>query len=161
MTHCVVVDTNVMAVAEGMNAEASADCVYACIALLTKITEGKRVAVDEGGEILAEYTRVLRRAATPGIATKLAKALVSQQFNDSICHRVSITPTEDPAGSYEEVPASLSNFDNDDQKFIAVALATTCGPPVYQALDREWWDRHADLVAGGLGVQFLCSTDLL
>ena len=74
----------------------------------------------------------------------------------SLYHRL-----DEPAGCFVEVPEALHDFDVDDQKFLAAAFAEGGTPPIFQALDREWWERRADLAAAGLLVQFLCVGDLL
>jgi len=161
VVHCVVVDTNVFAVAERMNDDASEECVLACIQLLRRIEAGTRLGVDSADEIFTEYLKALRTAKTAGLATKLAHLLYRQRRDLDVCHQVDITPIDNPPGSYAEVPAALRNFDLDDQKFLAVATAEGSTPPIYQALDREWWVRQADFTANGLTLQFLCPADLL
>ena len=156
-----MVDTNVLAVAEGMHAEASRECVSGCLRLLKRLSEGYPVAVDTGGAILSEYVSTLRMAPSSGLATKLAIHLRHMEYDARVCHRVEITPIDDPPGSYVEVPVPLRDFDTDDQKFLAVASAASGTPPVYAGLDGEWWLRREELTACGLDVQFPCSPDLL
>jgi hypothetical protein len=59
------------------------------------------------------------------------------------------------------VPEAIRGFDIDDHKFFAVAIADGGRPLMYQALDREWWDRRRDLHDAGLSVQFACPADLI
>jgi hypothetical protein len=91
----------------------------------------------------------------------LAKHLWRTRYDAGTCHQIAITPLNAPPASYAEVPGALHNFDSDDHKFIAVAIAEGSGPPIFQALDEEWWERRVDLAANGLDIQFLCATDLL
>jgi hypothetical protein len=161
VAHCVVVDTNVLAVAEGLNVDASEECVLACVQLCRRIAEGQRVGVDESDAILQEYVETLKIAPSSGIAKKLASRLWRTRYDDRACRRVPITPLDHPPGSYEEVPEALRDFDTDDQKFFAVAVAEECAPQLFQALDGEWWARRVDLAACALDVQFLCVTDML
>lgn len=159
MADPVVVDTNVLAVAEGLNDEASLECVAACIRLARRIQEGQIcVVVDEDGEILSEYLRNVGGGHS-GLGVKLARRF--RQRRHMACRQVSITPLHEPVGSFEEVPEPLRDFDDDDQKFLAVAKAGAGAPQIYVALDQEWWCRRADLVAAGFDIQFLCSDDLL
>jgi hypothetical protein len=111
-----VVDTNVLAIAEGMNDAASADCVAACKGLVLRIDEGYRILVDEGDEILAEYLGTLSHAGTSGLAARLAEVLWRTRFGGERCDKVAITPIDTPPGSYDEVPIALRDFDIDDQK---------------------------------------------
>jgi hypothetical protein len=161
MPDCVVIDTNVLAVADGLHAGASDECVLACRRLLTRVSDGQRVGVDLGDHILAEYLGTLKDSAKSGVAHKLALFLWRRRFDPHICHRVAISALDAPPGSFAEVPAVLKDFDADDQKFFAVAAAEGETPPIFQALDGEWWDRRADFPAGGLDVQFLCVAEIL
>jgi hypothetical protein len=158
---CLVVDTNVFAVAEGMHRGASGECVLSCIRFLRKIDGGAAIAVDLGDEILLEYINTLSSAEVPGLATKLARLLYRTRFGSDTVRRVPITRRDEPPGMYEEVPETLHDFDDDDQKFLAVAVAEGGNPQVLQALDREWYDRYDDLRAAGIDVQFVCLTDLI
>lgn len=159
--HCVVIDTNVLAVAEGMHAGASDGCVLACVRLVRRVLDGHKVGVDEGDEILGEYVQALRRSAKSGVGGKLARFLWHRRYDASICHRLPITPLGQPSGSFVEVPTFLRDFDTDDQKFLAVAAAEGQTPPIFQALDKEWWRRRSDFAENGLDVQFLCVADIL
>lgn len=161
----VIVDTNVLAVAEGMHEDASAHCMASCLQLVRRITSGERsVVADEGDLILAEYVKTLKAAATAGPATKLARYLWNRRFDSAVCKRVVISPDENPPGSFEEIPADIRDFDVDDQKFLATAAAAEAEDgilrPIFQAHDGEWWDRRADLHRNGFDVQFLCAADL-
>lgn len=159
--HCVVVDTNVLAVAEGMHGGASDHCVLACARLLRRILGGQTVAVDAADAILAEYIGTLRSSKKSGIGHKLAIFLWHRRHDSSICHTLPITALGEPPGSFAEVPPTLRDFDVDDQKFLAVAAAEGATPPIFQALDNEWWHRRTDFSVNGLDVQFLCVADIL
>jgi hypothetical protein len=128
--------------------------------VLQLISRGQRLGVDSDHTILSEYVGTLNSATKPGPAAKLAKTLWSRRFSEEVCHRIDIHPTAD-GSSFDEIPPQLRDFDGDDQKFLATALAEGSSPPLYQALDEEWWLRRNDLREGGLDIQFLCSTDLL
>jgi hypothetical protein len=159
--HCVVIDTNVLAVAEGMHDRASDECRLACVQLARRVGDGLRVGVDSNDAILREYLGTLQSGRTAGIGAKLAISLWRRRYDSRVCHQIAITPLDDPAGSYEEVPNPLRDFDVDDQKFLAVAGAEGTVPPLFQALDEEWWRRRVELGANGLDIQFLCVTELL
>jgi hypothetical protein len=161
--HCVVIDTNVLAVADGLHDGASDECVLACVRLLQRVRSGQRVAVDTDDLILTEYLGALRGTRESGFAGKLALSLWRRRFDTGTCHRVPITPLagEGSSRSWFEVPQALRDFDEDDQKFLAVAVAEGNSPPIFEALDLEWWSRRADLAADGLDIQFLCVADIL
>ena len=66
--------------------------------------------------------------------------------------------TPDPARVFEEFPESdaLNNFDRNDRKFVAVAVASGERPPILNASDRDWWDDRLSLERCGVRVDFLC-----
>jgi hypothetical protein len=160
----IVVDTNVLAVAEGLHPEASDECRAACIKLAGTINAGAIVAVDSeasGEVVLREYLQTVGRSKTSGVGQKLAVRLWHRRYDTSVCRRVNISAMEESSGTFEEVPETLRDFDNDDHKWIAVAIADETKPQIFQALDREWWQRRKDFVEAGLDVQFLCALDLI
>ena len=144
-----------------MHSAASDACVGACRRLVARGIEGVRLVVDADDLILREYLATLRSAKTSGPAVKLAQRLWRTRRSTEACRVVVITPLDDQAGSFEEVPAALRDFDVDDQKFLAVAVADGSTPPVFQALDEEWWTRRTDMTAAGIDVQFLCAADFM
>jgi hypothetical protein len=143
-----------------MHDDATPECVLACVRLLRRVQSGHRIGVDADDAILREYVATLVSAPTDGLGKKLALSLWRRRYDGRVCHRLEITPLDNPPGSFAEVPVALRNFDVDDQKFLAVAIAEGGNPPVFQALDREWWHRRVDLTANGIDVQFLCVADL-
>lgn len=161
---CVVVDTNVLAVAQGMHNGASDECRLNCAKVIRRLHAGRYVAVldsDSSGEaILSEYTKRLRGTGVSGIGTKLVLKLVRNRNDPSVCRSVEITPSDALPGSYEEVPAHLHDFDLDDHKWFAAAIAEGSRPRLYQALDEEWWSRRRDIADAGLDTHFLCGLDL-
>jgi hypothetical protein len=163
-SECVVVDTNVLAVAEGMHSGASDECRAACLRLANRLHNGLVVAVDSeasGEAVLREYLKTLKDQKTAGVGTKLAVHLWRRRRAASVCRAVDLTLTGDAGETFEEVPAALRDLDHDDHKWIAVALAEPSRPQIFQALDTEWWERRKDFAAAGVDVQFLCATDLL
>lgn len=160
MNDCVVVDTNVLAVAEGIKDGASDECIASCTAMARRIQEGLPLTVDDGDRMLAELVKTMKKSSASGIGVKLALSLWRRRHDPAVCHTVTISPSDDPPGSFEEVPDQLRDFDIDDHKFFAVAVAHGPGTQIFQALDEEWWSRRRDFPACGLDVQFLCAPEL-
>lgn len=160
--HCAVVDTNVLAVAEGLHDSASDECKAACSQIARQVQEGKiLLAVDSersGETILREYLGALKGRQKDGVASKLAIRLWHLRHDPAVCKRVDVTIEGE---SFAEVPAKLRDFDRDDHKWIAVACGEGGGPPIYQAKDGEWWSRRSDFADCGIDVQFLCAADLI
>jgi hypothetical protein len=162
---CVIVDTNVLAVAQGLHQGASDTCRAHCTQLVSRIQQGRHVvAVDgegSGDAILSEYLQTLRKTHSSGIGSKLAITLWRRRHDPAVCRKVDITPCDTPPGSFDEVPEQLKNIDIDDHKWIAVAVAAGNNPKIYQAHESEWWNRSRDFVESGIEVVFLCATDLM
>ena len=157
----VIIDTNVLCVAEGMHEGATQTCRASCIDFLKKVEEGIVVVADTDDLILKQYVDAMNTATTAGIGVKLAKRLWRLRHGGEVCRLVRITPADADEGGFEEVPNELRNFDSDDLMFIAVACADPEGSPLYQALDTQWWARRDDFIASGIDLQFLCTADLL
>ena len=133
MTEELVIDTNVLRVANGAAEQAGPRCVAACIRELDRARTECRVVFDSAGEILAEYRRGGPQAG-----------------------QVTITPHEQREfAEFPDVP-ELARFDHDDRKFVAVALASGTSPPIVNASDTDWWEHCEALQAHGIEILFLC-----
>ena len=152
----VIVDTNVAVVANGFTQQASDECVERCVAELECIVNGCVVVLDSGGLILEEYQKKLNFSGHPGAGDSFFKWLFFNQANPEHCRKVAITPHADHG--FEEFPddPTLANFDRDDRKFIAVALASKINPPILNASDTDWWNYLDTLKQHGIEVSFLC-----
>lgn len=151
----VVIDTNVLVVANRRHAPASDACIGACIdALVTAREDG--VTIDDGQRVLDEYRQHASFAGQPGAGDAFFKWLWDHQADGRCCERVAIT---DHAGrGFTEFPAdpALQGFDASDRKFVAVALASARHPQVLNASDTDWWQFRAALEAHALEIRFLC-----
>ncbi|MDE0427470.1 MAG: hypothetical protein OXN25_21660 [Candidatus Poribacteria bacterium] len=159
----VIVDTNVPLVANGKADQASEDCVETCIDELMKITEGNvKLVLDDLRRIIGEYRNKLNPGGFPGVGDAFLKWVEINWANPQQCDLVSITPTDDLEANFQEFPTdtALSDFDPDDRKFIAVALAHPEKPPILQALDTAWWHYRDALHQNGVTVDFICEDDI-
>lgn len=154
----VVIDTNVLVVANDKAEQAGPDCVLACIAALEQAMQRKLILVDSGMRILDEYRRQASLAGQPGLGDAFLKWLWSNQANPHHCVQVEITPKEIDPEDFEEFPADpcLAGFDRADRKFVAVALASGKTPTILDATDSDWWNFRIPLQANGLQIEFLC-----
>jgi len=136
-------------------------CVQQCVELVAQLESGVPLAIDTGDRILLEYLGRLNTSGRSGPAATLAIRLWRTRLGArEHLHAVDVTPIGDYGEGFEEVPEALRDFDLDDLKFIAVAVAEECKPEIYLGLDGEWWDRRRDFVEAGVDLQFLCSADL-
>lgn len=149
----VVVDTNVAKVANGETEQAGSSCVARCIDELLDLRRHCHVVLDQGGKILEEYERNLEFSGIqPG--DEFYRWL---WFNQGT-HSRTVPITEHPERGFEEFPADsdLDDFDPDDRKFVAAALASGTDPEILNASDTDWWNHREPLRRHGVEIKFLC-----
>lgn len=159
----VIIDTNVAVVANRKSEQASEDCEQTCINRLLEITSGEvKLALDDERRIIEEYRANLSPTGQPGIGDAFLKWVEMNWTNEEHCDRVSISPIEGSEAEFEQFPAdvALKNFDLDDRKFVAVALAHSEKPPILQAVDSQWWNFRDALSRHEVRVEFLCEEDI-
>ncbi len=152
----VVVDTNVLYVANGKTEQASPECKDACIQELKQVQSGCRTLLDEMGLILQEYRKSLDGSGQTELGTAFFFWLWDNQSTLRNCRKVPISVHADR--KFAEFPddPSLAQFDYDDRKFVAVALASETGPQVLNATDTDWRDHRKALEENGIQIVFLC-----
>lgn len=156
----VVVDTNVVVVANGRSEQASSDCVETCGERLEEIMRGEvKLALDNRWIILREYMQNLRSNGADVGDRFLGWLLANKDYR---CDLVAITPIDGSDNVFEEFPddPALDNFDPDDRKFIAVACAHPEKPSVLQAVDSQWWNFRDAFRRNDVTVEFICETDI-
>ncbi len=158
----VVVDTNVPIVASCRAEQASPQCVIACLTRLRNVMDEDRIVLDDKWRILTEYKSNLNSSGQPGVGDAFLKWVLTNMANEQRCEFIRITPTGSSPDDFREFPADdeLHDFDPDDRKFIAVALAHPERPPVLQAVDTEWWAKRGALARAGVQIEFLCAADM-
>ena len=157
----VIVDTNVAVVANGQSPQASSSCVETCINRLEGIVRGEeKLVLDNGWIILGEYLRNLRSTGEPGAGDSFLRWILMNK--DDRCDLVPIKPLDGSENEFEEFPddPALNDFDPDDRKFIAVAIAHPEKPPILQAVDSQWLNFRDVLSRNGVTVEFICETDI-
>ncbi len=156
-----IVDTNVAVVANGQSLQASPNCVDTCINRLEGIIRGEeKLVLDDMWIILSEYLRNLRSSGEPGTGDRFLLWLLRNK--DTQCDLVSITPVNGSDNEFEEFPddPALNDFDPDDRKFIAVAIAHPEKPPILQAVDSKWLDFRDAFRRNGVTIAFICEADI-
>ena len=157
----VIVDTNVAVVANGQSPQASPNCVAICINRLEGIIRGEeKLVLDSGWIILGEYLRNLRSSGEPGAGDNFLRWILANK--DQRCDLVPITSVDGSENEFEEFPddSALNDFDPDDRKFIAVAVAHPETPPILQAVDSQWWGFRDAFGRNGIIVEFICEDDI-
>ena len=154
----VVVDTNVLVVANLKNDQTGPDCVLACVDALETAKKKRVVCIDSGSRFFNEYFRHANRSGEPGLGDVFVKWLWERQAHPLHCERVEITPKPGDTEDFEEFPddPELDHFDRTDRKFVAVALRSRHQPTILNATDTDWWHFNAALGKHKISVRFLC-----
>lgn len=155
-----VIDTNVILVANRQHGDVSDACVAACARRLSDVIVGGRVAIDESYRILAEY----QNKTTPQVGRRpgdvFLKWLLRNNANPARCDQVALV--EHTGRGFESFPddVRLASFDPPDRKFVAVAAAHGDKPPIAQAADSKWLAWAPALREHGIVVDFVCPSDI-
>lgn len=152
----VVVDTNVLVVANQASDNASIDCIEACVNALSQLKNDGIVAVDDKNLILDEYRRRASLAGQPGLGDAFLRHVYDNLYNVLMCIQISVTVQHDE--KILEFPSDnrLKGFDKDDQKFVAVSLGCDPHAVILNAVDNDWWDYRDVFRDMGVPVTFLC-----
>lgn len=155
-----VVDTNVILVANGQHADVSEECVVSCAICLQQVMRSGRIAIDDRYRILKEYQNKTQPHVGKRPGDAFVKWLLRNNANPSRCDQVALE--EHPERGFESFPddPSLVNFDLPDRKFVAVAAAHAGKPGIAQAADSKWLGWSPALRAHGITVDFLCPEDI-
>ena len=163
----VIVDTNVIGIANREGEHASLDCIERCQRRLHQIiSRREKVVVDDGWRIFGEYNRYVDTGTRKWLGDIFVKTLLQNLKNPAICEMVHITPLAGNGTDFAEFPpgAALSKFDPDDRKFIAVACAyrqiSGQAATILLAIDRGWLDFVGALAAHEVAIDFLCEEDI-
>ena len=156
----VVIDTNVLVVANGKHDGVSPACVAACVKQLQRAQKQAVIVVDDGYRILSEYQNNLCPNRGKGVGDSFLKWLLQQKANPKHVHQISLT--DHGTDQFDEFPdaALEAEFDPPDRKFVAVAHAHPGKPPVWQASDCKWLNWWPALAEAGVRVEFLCPADV-
>ena len=162
----VIVDTNVIVIANDTD-DKREDCRDCCQDRLQEIiSHREKVVIDDRWRILGEYENNTNPNSRKGIGDLFVKRLLQNLRNPEICKMVPITPLAGNGTDFEEYPAdtALTNFDPDDRKFIAVALAhkrdTEQTPTILLAIDRGWLQFIDALASHEVSVDLICEEDM-
>ncbi len=149
-----VIDSNVLKVADGDSPQANEACVEKCIDVLLEVRHAASLALDDGGEILAEYAHERDFSGQPGSGDEFFIWAFNNQYTN--CCRVPLTSHEERI--YHEFPDTpdLEGFDRSDRKFVATALGCTPTATIHNAVDSDYAQFKAALAAAAVAVTELC-----
>ncbi|MGQ0665218.1 MAG: hypothetical protein ACT4P2_16880 [Pseudomonadota bacterium] len=151
-----VVDTNVPVAANGRETHTDIRCRLRCIERLREIMERGRIVIDDDGRILSEYRPYFDPSGPPGTGDAFFKYLWDNQANPAKCVQVRITELPHNDHDFAEFPRDpdLAEFDFNDRKFVAVALASGLRPAIQNATDTDWWFAREALFRNGVRLNF-------
>jgi hypothetical protein len=155
----VVIDTNVLAAANGEATHANEACLLACVASLREVKRRGRVVIDAHGEILAQYWRHCSYRGGPGVGDEFFLWLHENQAVAKCCEAVRLRRRgKNPDADFEAFPddPAFAGFDNDDRVFVAAAGASAARPPILNATDRRWSDHLHALARHDVAVEIVC-----
>jgi hypothetical protein len=160
----VVVDTNVLLVANGMAAQMSDGCRLKCLERLQRAHDGEAVVVDRQFLILGEYqNKLIPNRRPPGPGDAFVRYLLQNMANATRVAPVNLTPTNNAKTEFAEFPkdAELHRaFDPADRKFVAASNAHPEKPPILESADSKWLAWEARLLSHGINVEFICRQEL-
>ena len=155
----VVIDTNVLLVANQQHADVSTDCVTECVQRLQAMEKAGVTVIDDGFRILGEYRHKTSLNSPKGVGDVFLKNLFRNLANPLRVEQVSLTELADNEFAEFPDPTMQQVFDAPDRKFAAVAHAHPNKPPIWQAVDCKWLDWWPALKTKGVRVEFLCPDD--
>ncbi len=171
--NAVVIDTNVLVVANGKFAapQASDKCITLCRAKLAAILRStENILLDDKDRIIQEYRRNLNekgRGHGDRFWLELKRRFYNPRSYPDTVVTVEITPLAGNGTEFEEFPnddAALSDFHKKDKKFVAVVLAyqsvTEKQAPILKAEDSGWEMFRSALAAHGVQVDSICEEDI-
>lgn len=168
----VIIDTNVLVVANGRSAapQATEKCVILCRNRLSEILRGPEVVLlDDKKRIIREYRNNLNekgRSFGDRFWLELKRRLYNPKSYPNTVLTVQITPFGGNGTEFEEFPnddTSLEKFHKKDKKFVAVAIAYQTNhdkdSPILKAEDSGWEEFKDVLATHGVQVHAICDKD--
>jgi hypothetical protein len=156
----VVVDTNVILVANGSHADVSPECIIECVDRLANLMKNGKVVIDDAHRILNEYQNKTTPIKNKRPGDVFVMWLLRNAANTKHVERVTLT--EPAPDEFDDFPDQTLQpaVDAPDRKFLATAGAHPQRPEVWQATDSKWLDWWQPLKAAGVTVEFLCGDDV-
>lgn len=156
----VVVDTNVILIANNAHAGASPECVTACVNRLNELMKSGVLVLDDGYRILREYQKKTSPRKAKGVGDHFVDWALRHQTQPKRVQLVALTEYE--KHRYAEFPDPTLEllFDPPDRMFPAVSHNHPGHPPIWQAGDSKWLDWWPAMAVHGVNVEFLCEADI-
>lgn len=151
-----VIDTNVLLVASGKANHVTDGCVDNATKFLIGVKQSKSMThLDSAGEILSEYLKKNQPFKNRKPGDEFLRYLINSSGDQRLVNRVELE--KDETSNYLNFPSdpALTGFDEDDKKFIAVAIASNVDPEIVDAADSDWRD-FEEALQRHITLKFLC-----
>ena len=161
--NAIVIDTNVLLVADGRAPQMSGTCRQECLRRLERARATEQIILDDKLLILNEYGHKLSPNGAPTAGNAFLKWLLLHQWGTEQVSVVTITPLDQEKTRFAEFPpdpALEAEFDPADRKFIAAANAHPQKPPVLECADSKWLGWEGRLAVHGIHLEVLCRCEL-
>lgn len=159
----VVIDTNVLLVADGKHPDMGDNCRNECVERLQRIRDGERVLLDLQWVLLGEYGNKLKPNGPPTPGNAFLKWLYQVQADERHVVAINLTRMDKYDYDFVEFPADEKLrvlVDKSDRKFIAAANAHPDKPPILESADSKWLAWEPQLAAVGIRLEVLCRAKL-
>ena len=155
----VVVDENVLWVADGRDNSANSACVDAALDRLALVKAEEQLIIDSRDLILDQYAAAVDHVPPYKPAREFLLWLYENRGGERV-FEVDVQPTDDD--SFVEFPDDdpLANFDHDDRKWVAVAIASGLNPPIVSATDSDYVEFETALKRH-VRLEILCRTSAI
>lgn len=159
MKSAIVLDTNVLLVADSQHPDVGDECLTKCVELLERVKRRGVVVIDDEYRVLSEYQNKLSGTGK-SLGSVFLKWLLQNQKNHKWVYPVSLN--ESSLDWFDEFPDQelQKHFDPPDRKFVAIAAAHPDKPDIWQATDCKWLDWRDALSQSGIGVAFCCPDEI-
>jgi hypothetical protein len=151
-----VVDTNVAVTANGHSIQASLVCVQTCVQSLLQLREVGKIVLDDSWLVIREYKDNLSEGGQPGVGDAFLLWVLQNWKNSKASELYHLDCDQQKPEDFSAFPRDpvLETFDREDRKF--AALAAISGAPIWNAVDRDWWEYREAFKRNGIQIDFLC-----
>lgn len=160
----IVIDTNVLLVANGAAQQMSGACRLECMQRLEKARTSEAVVLDRQFIVLGEYQhRLDPNRRPPGPGDFFVRHLLQNMANVAHVAQVDLTPTNPEKTDFREFPDDdelRRAFDPDDRKFVAASYTHLEKPPIVESADSKWLSWEERLSTHGIRLEVLCRQEL-
>ena len=159
----IVIDTNVLVVADGKSPQMTDACRTRCEVRLMQVRAKEQVVLDDGSLMLDEYYKNLLPYSSPTPGSEFLKWLLEVEGDSKHVAKVTLTPRDPEQTVFDEFPpdaALQAVIDPSDRKYFAASYAHPEKPPILECTDSKWLGWEDQLKKHGIKIEFLCRDEL-